>query len=38
MLDEYEKDNDIVYGVRNDRKTDVFLKDLLPSPFIKLWP
>lgn len=36
MLNEYEKGNDIVYGVRNDRKTDSFFKRFTAQSFYKV--
>ena len=34
MVDRYHEGFDIVYGVRNDRKTDSFFKKILPLLFI----
>lgn len=36
MLNEYEKGNDIVYGVRNDRTSDSFFKRFTAQSFYKL--
>lgn len=36
MLDEYNKGNDIVYGVRSDRTTDSFFKRFTAQSFYKL--
>lgn len=35
MVDEYKKGNDIVYGVRKDRKSDPFFKRLFSGMFYK---
>lgn len=36
MIDEFNKGNDIVYGVRNDRTTDSFFKRFTAQSFYKL--
>lgn len=37
MVDAYHDGCDIVYGVRNDRSTDTFLKETQPKASIKSW-
>lgn len=36
MIDEFNKGNDIVYGVRNDRTSDSFFKRFTAQSFYKL--
>jgi len=36
MVDEYQKGNEIVYGVRNERKTDTFFKRTTAEGFYKI--
>lgn len=36
MIDKYNEGNDVVYGVRNDRKTDSFFKRFTAGAFYKL--